>query len=253
MGAIVLEQPTDNDKLPFRPLVQTILHNDHHLSANPQITVDFPTFEPSLDDDPSTDKREDDTGYSSDPESEDEELTDITRNIPPASDLDERWMPSPTNVTDFPMANSCYFKLNEDITLQPRTTTRFPTIVDATTRLVAKIASTHIDPQHPFEEQELITEVLGSTVVADVGTFGHTRILHTMFDPKGKMADSGANCSMTNNKHLLEDLTPLDQPMNIGVALTEKDAEFSYAVCTHADCVAKFHMHQIQLYHRRPL
>jgi hypothetical protein len=76
--------------------------------------------------------------------------------------------------------------------------------------------------------------VLGTTVVADVGSFGHTKVLKAFMDSKGKMTDSGANCSMTNNKHLLDNITQLEQPINIGVALTEKDDEYSYALCTHA-------------------
>jgi hypothetical protein len=158
----------------------------------------------------------------------------ILEKVPTASAVDERWAPSPTTVTDFPMEGPCTFRLNADITLQPRTTRRFPTIVDATTNLVTNVTKHQQEPLSHLDDQELIQEVLASSIVADVGTYGHTRILKTGMDLKGKMADSGANCCMTNNKRLLEEMECLDTPMSIGVALTEKGSEFSYAQCTHA-------------------
>ena len=158
----------------------------------------------------------------------------MMEKIPTASDLDEQWAPSPTTLTDFPSEGPCTYRLNADITLHPRTTTRFPTVVDATTTFVANVAKQQQESTSCIDEQEMIHEVLASTIVADVGTYGHTRVLKTGMDTNGKMADSGANCCMTNNQCLLEEIERLDQPMSIGVALTEKGSEFSYAQCTHA-------------------
>jgi hypothetical protein len=155
MGVLATGRRTDNDKPLFRPPVQSTTYEDQHIHTKPpgEFALDVDSTNshtPNRGDPPEalpsphlsvyhTTNFVDDSGYSSATDVEDEELDSILQNIPPASDFDERWTPSPTDVTDFPMANSCFFKLNEDITLQPRTTTRFPTIVDATTKLVEKL------------------------------------------------------------------------------------------------------------------
>ena len=43
-------------------------------------------------------------------------------------------------------------------------------------------------------------QVMEPSMVADMGTFGHTYVRsYAMLAKNGKMADSGANCCMTNN------------------------------------------------------
>jgi hypothetical protein len=47
----------------------------------------------------------------------------------------------------------------------------------------------------------------------------------------GKMADSGANCSMTNNLTLLKNVRQLLKPIQVGVAVDAKGTDMSYATC----------------------
>jgi len=47
------------------------------------------------------------------------------------------------------------------------------------------------------------------------------------------MADSGANCCMTNNWQLLENVTELPMPVQVGMALEHEDNPVDMAQCTY--------------------
>ena len=49
----------------------------------------------------------------------------------------------------------------------------------------------------------------------------------------GKMTDSGANCCMTNNWKLLEEIVKLDHPTKIGMAAGRDMEDISFTLCTH--------------------
>jgi KUP system potassium uptake protein len=87
------------------------------------------------------------------------------------------------------------------------------------------------------DDNEMITEVLGSSIVADIGTFGRTWKINSTTTgpatPDGKMTDSGANCCMTNNWKLLEEIVQLEQPMKIGMAVNGDKEDITFTLCTH--------------------
>ena len=49
----------------------------------------------------------------------------------------------------------------------------------------------------------------------------------------GKMTDSGANCCMTNNWKLLEEIVKLDHPTKIGMAAGRDMEDISFTLCMH--------------------
>ena len=49
----------------------------------------------------------------------------------------------------------------------------------------------------------------------------------------GKMDDSGANCCMTKNWKLLENITVLSSPVQVGMALEKDGVHFDMTLCKH--------------------
>jgi hypothetical protein len=82
-------------------------------------------------------------------------------------------------------------------------------------------------------EDEKASQVSTYNIIADVGTYGKTFVVSKSVQINGyKLMDSGANCSMTADLSLLSNVRKLDQPIVIGVAVTD-DGEPSANECTH--------------------
>jgi hypothetical protein len=76
-----------------------------------------------------------------------------------------------------------------------------------------------------------IHQVTTYNVVAGLGTYGRAMVLTKV--EKGGMADTGANCSMTANWNALKNVKKLDQPILVGVAVTDDGSLRQTAECTH--------------------
>jgi hypothetical protein len=71
------------------------------------------------------------------------------------------------------------------------------------------------------------------SVIADIGTYGRTFKLNSAKANRGDLADSGANCSMTANRSLLENVKQLTHPFIIGLAVSSNGSISSSSECTH--------------------
>jgi hypothetical protein len=72
------------------------------------------------------------------------------------------------------------------------------------------------------------------SLVADIGTRRHTISCNRLDKgrDRGKMADEGANCSMTNNLSLLRNVKNLLNPIQVGVAVDAQGTDVTYSTCT---------------------
>jgi hypothetical protein len=167
-----------------------------------------------------------------------------SKTAPDGSLLSEITRPmSPTNIFDFP-----YFELdgqnNNEVTQEilnlpilPSTTSRLPRL--AVNRAEISQIKEQVEETmefHGYEDKRedgRVSQVSKYNVIADVGTYGKTFIVSKAAKINGnKLLDSGANCSMTADITLLQNLQKLDQPIVIGLAITE-DGETSATECTH--------------------
>ena len=57
--------------------------------------------------------------------------------------------------------------------------------------------------------------------------------LNVSLDENNKMANSGANCYMTNNWKSLENITVLSSPVQVGMALQKDGVHLDMAMCKH--------------------
>lgn len=144
---------------------------------------------------------------------------------------------SPTAVTDFPKCidDPTCVSLTEHLRLQVSPTTvlpKIPTLPDQLDYTVNAIQQT----QNEWMDLATTppTQVMAPTLVADIGTFGHTYSHKRDFNVnEGKMADSGANCCMTNNWKLLEHIKLLPHPIQVGIALEKADSTVEMTACKH--------------------
>jgi hypothetical protein len=167
-----------------------------------------------------------------------------SKTAPDGSLLSEITRPmSPTNICDFP-----YFELegqhNNEVTqeiwnlpLLPSTTSRLPRL--AVNRAEISNIKEQVEDTMDFEsyesekEDDRVSQVSKYNIIADVGTYSKTFIVSKAARINGnKLMDSGANCSMTADKSLLQNIQKLDQPIVIGLAITE-EGETSATECTH--------------------
>ena len=180
-----------------------------------------------------------------DTDSEDNELinvfddepstTPIPPKPPPGSLLsDIARPPSPTNICDFP-----YFDLEPpdvDYKLSTRPTTILPKF--SVNKLDLDKLRRHVDLTQDnvddWDDDEVrVNEVATYSVIADIGTYGRTFTLNAAKVDRGDLADSGANCSMTANLSLLENVQKLKQPIIIGLAVSSDGSISSSSECTH--------------------
>lgn len=144
---------------------------------------------------------------------------------------------SPTSVESFP-----YFEIQEsqvsqghlDLKLAAKTNRRIPAIVSNKTQLQQTVTS--LDYGEPLVKDFEIDQcnmVEDYTVVADVGTYCKTFMIHKTRDNHAvTLADTGANCSMTANFNILENVRKLETPIIVGTAVTDTGATTS-AECTY--------------------
>jgi hypothetical protein len=124
--------------------------------------------------------------------------------------------PSPTNICDFP-----YFNLEPpdvDYKLCPRSTTTLPKFSVNKLNLDELQRSVDLtqDTMNDWDDDEVrVSEVMTYSVIADIGTYGRTFQLNSTQTNRGDLADSGANCSMTANLSLLDNVKQLQQPIII--------------------------------------
>jgi len=168
---------------------------------------------------------------------DDDSISKEYEEIPRGCILDQARAMSPTAVTDFPVCQddpTCV-TLTDHLRLQVSTETKLPRI----RQHPGGIANTVNAIQQSVEATQCVTQspptqVSAPTLVADIGTFGHTSSHTSLFDTtEGKMADSGANCCMTNNWKLLEDIELLPNPIQVGIALEKRDSAVEMTLCKH--------------------
>ena len=151
--------------------------------------------------------------------------------VPPGSLFDDAAPPpSPTNVCDYPYYDQDRdaYKYSEGLWLDVSSKHKLPRIK----RTVSDLRP-HNSEEEAEEESALITSVVTESLVADIGVFAPSVICNRLATGNGvgKMADSGANCSMTNNLTLLKNVRQLLKPIQVGVAVDAKGTDMSYATC----------------------
>jgi hypothetical protein len=81
-----------------------------------------------------------------------------------------------------------------------------------------------------YDDNVPMKEVVKQTMVAAFGcTIMYTRT--KLHDGQGEISDSGANCCMTNNWKLLENVKVLDEPINIGMVIDNEGIGCLYNEC----------------------
>jgi hypothetical protein len=78
-----------------------------------------------------------------------------------------------------------------------------------------------------------VSEVMSYSVIADIGTCGHSFKIHKCQDARGDLADLGANCLMTANMSLLSNVQRLKHPIIIVLAVSSEGTVSSSSECTH--------------------
>jgi len=161
-----------------------------------------------------------------------QEEFNTTMEVPPGSLFDNAAPPpSPTNVCDYPYFEyeDNAYKYSDGLRLEVSTRNKLPRIKRTISDLsIQNMTSTE------EEEQEFITSVVTESLVADIGSQGYKISCNRMDreSDRGKMADTGANCSMTNNLSLLRNVTDLLNPIQVGVAVDAKGTDVMYSTCT---------------------
>jgi hypothetical protein len=148
--------------------------------------------------------------------------TPTRKELPPGSLLsDEARPPSPTNISDFP-----YYEpwVGEDqnihIPVRASTVKILPRVLASIEDVSDAIESMNLEKDSTSEiRHNAIHQVTTYNVVAGLGTYGRAMVLTKV--EKGGMADTGANCSMTANWNALKNVKKLDQPILVGVAVTD--------------------------------
>ena len=177
------------------------------------------------------------TKHTQDEYDDDNSINDDYLDVPQGCLLDQARPMSPTAVTDFPKCHNdptCILLTNH-LRLQVSTTTILPqisTLPDQLAHTTNAIQQTRDGRQESTPSPP--TQVMAPTLVADIGTFGHTYAQKRIVDVReGKMADSGANCCMTNNWKLLENIELLPLPIQVGITLEKVDSTAEMTACTH--------------------
>jgi len=178
--------------------------------------------------------------FAQDPHDEYEEDDSICNeyfNVPRGCLLDQAQPRSPTAVTDFPKCidDPTCVSLTEHLRLRVSTTTVLPQIPTLPDQLANTVnAIQQIQDGWLDHTSSPPTQVMAPTLVADIGTFGHTYSQKRILDVnEGKMTDSGANCCMSNNWKLLENIELLPHPIQVGIALEKADSTAEMTACTH--------------------
>ena len=158
-------------------------------------------------------------------------------DIPQGCIMDTIRPTSPTAVTDFPRdpAYPGTVTLADSLHLQLSTATRLPQIVatqDTIQPLVQAVQQ--LDNGDPGGSGHPPEAVVASTMVADIGQYGHTYINNAPQNShRGQMADSGSNCCMTNQWQLLEDVEELTHPVSVGMALEGNGSTVEMTKCQY--------------------
>lgn len=151
--------------------------------------------------------------------------------------LDQARPTSPTAVTDFPGCDTdpTCVHLTEHLQLQVLTKTILPKVKTLTGQVTHMVATVDQAMEgHTKEQGTPPTKVMTPTMVADIGRIGHTYVTHNVGElDKGKTADSGANCCMTNNSKLLDDIKLLTKPIQVGMALEKDGSHLEMMICKH--------------------
>ncbi|KAL7488123.1 hypothetical protein ACHAW6_013728 [Cyclotella cf. meneghiniana] len=169
--------------------------------------------------------------------SDDDSMSSECLTIPDGCLFDNIRPDSPTAVTDFPKCNTSpkTVQLAETLQLMLSTVRPLPMIKRTTVplqRMVNEVLQT-VEPVK-VEDNHPPTQVMAPTMVADVGRYGRTYFQQaTLKWDRGKMADSGANCCMTNNWNLLQNIEQLEQPVQVGMALEQADSHIDMTMCQH--------------------
>lgn len=96
-----------------------------------------------------------------------------------------------------------------DYKLSPRSTTTLPkfSINKASLEQIQHGVDLTQDNIEDWDDDEVrVSEVMTYNVIADIGTYGKTFRLNSTQANRGDLANSGANCSMTANISLLENV-----------------------------------------------
>jgi hypothetical protein len=179
-----------------------------------------------------------------------EEINTCTIEVPPGSLLDdEAPPPSPTNICDYPYFDhdDNTYKYSDGLCLDVSTRNRIPRIKRTVSDLNIQIKDSEEE-----EELEFITSIVTESLVADIGTRGHTISCNRLDKgrDRGKMADTGANCSMTNNLSLLRNVKNLLNLIQVGVAVDAGNG--CYVFHLHSNRRPYHHVHR-RLYHKHQM
>jgi hypothetical protein len=159
--------------------------------------------------------------------------------IPRGSILDEfTCSPSPTNVSDFlyhevegqNWEHAIHFPL---ITRTTSTLPRF-TINKTQVNQMAEKVHLEFDDEYEWIDDGRAKSVETYNVVTDIGTFCKTFVIAKSQAPtdQAKLADTGANRSMTADLSLLENVSKLSEPIIIETAVTDTDNVSTTSECT---------------------
>lgn len=149
--------------------------------------------------------------------------TTPVRNTAPGSLLYEIERPSsPTGINDFP-----FFPTTDlsDIEWKVGNSTlpKFKSNKTVLNTMVEDCRDTQEWYTEIADENSIPRQVQQYTVIADMGTYGRTfKICKSKVgtNARGDLADSGANCSMTANLKALVNLRKLEEPIIIGLAIS---------------------------------
>ncbi|KAL7489867.1 hypothetical protein ACHAW6_016194 [Cyclotella cf. meneghiniana] len=168
---------------------------------------------------------------------EDDSISDEVLDIPKGCVFDCMRPGSPTAVTDFPRCgdNPQSVKLDDTLRLLVSNDWKLPKLTSTPAELEPLVkAVNQVDDNRYVDDSIPPTAILAPTLVADIGGCGHTYLYpQPQLARAGKMADSGANCCMTNNWQLLENIKPLSTPVQVGMALEQEGSTIEMTKCTY--------------------
>jgi hypothetical protein len=99
---------------------------------------------------------------------------------------------------------------------------------------MAEKVNLEFDDEYEWIDDGRAKSVETYSVVADIGTFCKTFVIakSQASTDQAKLADTGANCSMTADLALLENVTKLSEPIIIGTAVTDTSNISTTSECT---------------------
>lgn len=168
---------------------------------------------------------------------EEDSIADEFLDIPKGCLFDQLRPKSPTAVTDFPCnkEHPMTVYLAESLQLKVSNTSKLPQVASMKDQLEPMVhAVQQLEENAGIADSIPPQSIVATTMVADIGLYGHTYLSQGQTTTNvGKMADSGANCCMTNQWHLLQDVKELPNPVTVGMALEADGSQVEMAKCKY--------------------